>query len=115
MPNEVNFKEDSPIDFKFATYGELVRVIGERRARAMIRDLRRKEAGVSKAPSREDLEMALRFLRGEKTGPQASRALRALRVYFAADEKPRKACEAHLRGEIDKSSCVPGSGDGQES
>ncbi len=88
--------DSSPIDFRFSTFGELSRVFGEKRARAMVRALRRKEASAAQAPSREDVEMALRFLRGDKTGPQASRALRALRAFFGSSERARKACQGYL-------------------
>ncbi|MHB8311780.1 MAG: PspA/IM30 family protein [Candidatus Dormibacteria bacterium] len=40
--------------------------------------------------------MALRFLRGERTGPQARRALPAFRSYFTANDEARKTCEAYL-------------------
>lgn len=88
--------ETTPIDFRFATFGELKQVFGEKRARSLVQAKQRKAAGSSEALSQADVETALKFLRGEKAGAQTSRALKALRYYFAHNERPRKVCEDYL-------------------
>ena len=90
--------ETTPIDFRFATFGELKQVFGEKRARSLVQAKQRKAAGSAEALSPADIETALKFLRGEKAGAQTSRALKALRYYFAHNERARKGCEAYLEG-----------------
>lgn len=93
-------KDEDPIQFSFATYGELKQVFGPARAAAMIRTREKKLAqGGGRTPvSRADVDTALRFLRGEKTGAQSSRALKVFRQYFATNEKARRTCENYLEG-----------------
>lgn len=96
-PEKPELDETTPIDFRFTTFGELKQVFGEKRARSLVQAKQRK-AGSAEALSQADIETALKFLRGEKAGAQTSRALKALRYYFAHNERARKGCEAYLEG-----------------
>lgn len=103
MPDpKQDLKDEDPIQFNFATYGELKRVFGPARAAAMIRTREKKLAQGAGGPSltRDDIEVALTFLRGEKTGAQSSRALKAFRSYFGSNERARKACETYLANHL---------------
>lgn len=92
--------DDDPIDFRFQTFGELKRTFGPARAALLLRTKQKKE-GLSNGGlpllTNEDIEVALQFLRGEKTGAQSSKALRAFKHYFASNEQRRKACETFLK------------------
>ncbi len=92
------FKDEDPIQFSFATYGELKRVFGPVRAAVLIKTREKKLAQGSAGASltKADIETALNFLRGEKTGAQSSRALKAFRHYFGTNERARRACESYL-------------------
>jgi len=99
MPDpKQDLKDEDPIQFNFATYGELKRVFGPSRAAAMIRTRERKMAQGNGSPTltRDDIEVALKFLRGEKVGAMSGKALRAFKHYFASTEQRRKACESYL-------------------
>lgn len=91
--------DDAKIDFSFQTYGELKRAFGPKRATSLLKTKQRKEyGGNGEAPTEADIQIALRFLRGEKTGAQSSKALKAFKAYFASSEQRRKACESYLLG-----------------
>jgi len=107
-PEKLELDETTPIDFRFATFGELKQVFGEKRARSLVQAKQRKAAGSAEALSQADIETALKFLRGEKTGAQSSRALKAFRHYFAGNERARKACEAYLRNLSQAEGLAPG-------
>ena len=92
--------DSEPIDFRFQTFGELKHTFGPARAASLLRTKQRKEGlsnGGLPTLTEEDIEMALRFLRGEKTGAQSSKALKAFKHYFASNEQRRKACEGFLK------------------
>jgi phage shock protein A len=106
MPPEAeDFQETTPIDFKFATFGELARVFGDKRAHALVRAVMRSEARPVRAPGTQEIEMALRFLRGETTGLKARAALNAFRSYFTDQDEARKTCEAHLENCLKETQC----------
>ena len=89
--------DQTKIDFSFQTFGELKQAFGPKRATSMLRAYRRKETGrAAESVSKEDIDVALRFLRGDKTGAQSSKALRAFKSYFLSSEQRRKACESYL-------------------
>src|SRR5487761_1018112 len=96
-PDQLPIDESASINFKFETFGELAKVFGERRARALLRAQQRKSGNSSDVLTSADIETALKFLRGEMTGAQSIRALKAFRHYFASNERARKACEAYLK------------------
>lgn len=92
--------DTQPIDFRFQTFGELKHTFGPARAASLLRTKQRKEGlGNGGLPplTSEDIQMALRFLRGEKTGAQSSKALKAFKHYFASNDQRRKACETFLQ------------------
>ena len=94
------FEDDQQIDFRFSTFGDLKRTFGPVRAASLLRTKQKKEGlanGGLPTLEGEDVEVALRFLRGEKTGAQSSKALKAFKHYFASNEQRRKACEAFLK------------------
>ena len=96
--------DTQPIDFRFQTFGELKHTFGPARAASLLRTKQRKEGlGNGGLPplTSEDIEMALRFLRGEKTGAQSSKALKAFKHYFASNDQRRKACESFLQEKRD--------------
>jgi hypothetical protein len=99
MPDQKpELKDDDPIQFTFSTYGELKQVFGPARAAGMILTRERKLAQGAGGPNltRDDIEVALKFLRGEKVGAMSGKALRAFRAYFSGSERARKGCEAYL-------------------
>jgi hypothetical protein len=92
--------DDEPIDFRFQTFGELKRTFGPTRAASLLRTKQKREGlanGGLPLLTEEDIGVALLFLRGEKTGAQSSKALRAFKHYFASNEQRRKACETFLK------------------
>jgi hypothetical protein len=93
-------EDDLEIDFRFQTFGDLKRTFGPTRAASLLRTKQKKE-GLSNGDlpplTNEDIDMALRFLHGEKTGAQSSKALKAFKHYFASNEQRRKACESFLQ------------------
>lgn len=89
-------RDTTPLDFHFSTFGELANVLGEKRARALVRAVRRLERGRGQTPGPADVDMALRVLRGERPGSGARRALRAFGGYFAQNEEARSACETYF-------------------
>lgn len=94
------FDDDHAIDFRFSTFGELKRTFGPARAASLLRTKQKKEGltdGGLPLLVEEDIGVALQFLRGEKTGAQSSKALRAFKHYFASNEQRRKACETFLK------------------
>ena len=95
-PEGDDLRDTTPIDFRFSTFGELARAFGEKRARALVRAVRRSDPGGAQTPGPGDVEMALRVLRGESSGSGARRALRAFGAYFAENEKARMACKTYL-------------------
>jgi hypothetical protein len=93
--------DDEPIDFRFQTFGELKRTFGPTRAASLLRTKQKREGlanGGLPLLTEEDIGVALQFLRGEKTGAQSSKALRAFKHYFASSEQRRRACESYLLG-----------------
>jgi hypothetical protein len=101
MPNNLKPPaDDDPIDFRFQTFGDLKRTFGPTRAASLLRTKQKKEGlsdGGLPLLTEEDIGVALQFLRGEKTGAQSSKALRAFKHYFASNEQRRKACETFLK------------------
>jgi hypothetical protein len=96
---EPELTEATKVDFHFETYGDLVRIFGPKRAAGLVRTRERKlrlGPGGLPEPTRGDIEIALRLLRGDKTGAQSSKALLPFRHYFASTEQRRKACESYL-------------------
>lgn len=90
-------RDEERIDFQFQTFGELKRAFGEKRAAALLKAKQRKDAaGSDVALTAADIDVALRFLRGEKTGAQSSKALKAFKAYFSSSDQRRKACEMYL-------------------
>lgn len=91
--------DEEQIDFRFQTFGELKRTFGPARAASLLRTKQKKEGltnGGLPPLTEEDIEVALQFLHGEKTGAQSSKALRAFKHYFASNDQRRKACESFL-------------------
>ena len=98
-PDTEPLSDQTKIEFTYQTFGDLKRVFGPKRAASLLRAHQRKEAGGNgEILSEGDIDVALRFLRGEKTGAQSSKALRAFKSYFASSEQRRKACETYLLG-----------------
>jgi hypothetical protein len=100
MPDEVRPPSDTdPINFSFRTYGDLKEVYGPKQAARMLAIKQKREAmgaGAMVPLSALDIDIALRFLRGEKVGAQSSKALKAFRNFFASSDASRKACESYL-------------------
>ena len=92
--------DTQPIDFRWQTFGELKDTDGPARAASLLCVKQKKEGlGNGGLPllTEEDIAVALRFLRGEKTDAQSGKTLKASTHYFASNEQRRKACETFLK------------------
>lgn len=94
------FKDEDPIEFNFTTFGELARVFGPNRASNLVKIRERKLAQGEGSPALTgaEVEVAMKFIRGEKTGARTSMVLRVFRSYFATNARARKGFETYLRG-----------------